>query len=188
MGSGSACMERTGTSRFCPDEARWSPSVGWRVHTLVPQREEEVVNRRLILAAALAGAVAIVPTFAGGAAGRATAAKQTAKVTLKEFSLSGTLLKPAVFGKASPLKAGQTTFTFNNTGKFAHNFTVVRTSVGATRFRSKTIAPGKSQTLTVNLKPGSYVAVCTLFNGFHQAAGMVKAFSVGKFTNGKWGS
>ena len=147
------------------------------------------MKRRLVLAAALAGAGAgaIVPISAG-AAGRAGAAKQTAKVTLKEYSISGALLKPAVFGKASPLKAGRTTFTFRNTGKFGHNFTIVRTSPGATKFHSATIAPGKSQTLTVSLKPGSYVAVCTLFNGFHQAAGMVKAFSVGKFTNGKWGS
>src|SRR3954447_1167921 len=113
------------------------------------------VKRHLVLAAALAGAVAIVPMSAGGAAGRATAAKQTAKVTLKEYSLSSTLLKPAVFGKASPLKAGRTTFTFRNTGKFAHNFTIVRTSPGATKFHSRSIAPGKSQTLAVNLKPGS---------------------------------
>jgi uncharacterized cupredoxin-like copper-binding protein len=146
------------------------------------------MKRRLVLAAALAGAVAIVPMSSAGGAGRATAAQQTTKVTLKEFSISGTLLKPAVFGKASALKAGRTTFTFNNTGKFAHNFTIVRRSAGATKFHSATIAAGKSQTLSVSLKPGSYLAVCTLFNGFHEAAGMVKAFSVGKFTNGKWGS
>jgi uncharacterized cupredoxin-like copper-binding protein len=146
------------------------------------------MHRRLIAVAALAGAVALVPTLSAGAAGRAHAAQQTSSVTLKEFSIRGALLKPAVFGKASALKAGRTTFKFTNAGKFAHNFTIVRTSPGATKFHSATIAPGKSQTLTVNLKPGSYVAVCTLFNGFHQAAGMVKAFGVGKFNNGKWGS
>jgi len=146
------------------------------------------VKRRLVLSVALAGAVAAVPMLSAGAAGRTSAAQQTAKVTLKEFSISGALLRPAVFGKASRLKAGTTTFTFKNAGKFAHNFTIVRRSAGATKFHSATIAPGKSQTLKVNLKPGSYLAVCTLFNGFHEAAGMVKAFSVGTFSNGKWGS
>ena len=146
------------------------------------------MHRRLVVVVALAGAVAAGTVFSTGAAGRNTAAKQTASVTLKEFSIRGALLKPAVFGKASSLKAGSTTFTFKNAGKFPHNFTVIRTSPGATKFHSSTIAPGKSQSLTVNLKPGSYVAVCTLFNGFHQAAGMVKSFSVGTFSNGKWTS
>ena len=146
------------------------------------------MQRRLVLAAALVGALAVIPAVPAGSAGRATAAKQTAKVTLKEFSISGPLLKPAVFGKASALKPGSTTFTFANKGKFAHNFTIVRTSAGATKFHSTTLAKGKSQTLTVNLKPGSYLAVCTLFNGFHEAAGMVRAFSVGTFNNGKWSS
>jgi plastocyanin len=136
----------------------------------------------------LVGALAVIPGVSAGSAGRAVAAKQTAKVTLKEYSISGPLLKPAVFGKASALKPGSTTFAFANTGKFAHNFTIVRTSAGATKFKSKTLQKGDSQTLTVNLKPGSYLAVCTVFNGFHEAAGMVKVFSVGKFNNGKWTS
>jgi plastocyanin len=146
------------------------------------------MKRRLVLTAALIGAVASVPVLAGGAAGRTTQATQKASVTLKEFSITSTLLKPAVFGKESKLKPGRTTFAFRNTGKFSHNFTIVRTSSGATKFHSRTIAAGKSQTLTVNLKPGAYVAVCTLFSGFHEAAGMVKSFSVGKFSNGKWSS
>jgi uncharacterized cupredoxin-like copper-binding protein len=147
-----------------------------------------VKRRIVVVVAALAAAATTLPTLTAGAARRATKADQTAAVTLKEFSISGKLLKPAVFGKASVLKPGKTKFTFKNAGKFAHNFTIVRTSPGATKFHSSTIAAGKSQTLSVNLKPGSYVAVCTLFNGFHQAAGMVKPFSVGTFNNGKWGS
>ena len=146
------------------------------------------MKRRLVLAAALAGVVTLVPAVPAGSTGRARAAKQAVSVTLKEYSISAALLKPAVFGKASALKPGSTTFSFANKGKFAHNFTIVRTSAGATKFHSTTLAKGKSQKLTVNLKPGSYLAVCTLFNGFHEAAGMVKAFSVGTFNNGKWGS
>ena len=146
------------------------------------------MHRRLVVVVALVGVAVAATVFSSGAAGRNTAAKQSVSVTLKEYSIRGALLKPAVFGKASSLKAGSTTFTFKDTGKFPHNFTIIRTSPGATKFHSSTIAPGKSQKLTVNLKPGAYVAVCTLFNGFHEAAGMVRSFSVGKFTNGKWTS
>jgi uncharacterized cupredoxin-like copper-binding protein len=145
------------------------------------------VKRRIVVAAAgFAAAAATLPILSAGASSTATKAGQTAAVTLKEYSISGKLLKPAAFGKPSVLKAGKTTFAFKNAGKFAHNFTIVRTSPGATKFHSATIAVGKSQTLSVNLKPGSYLAVCTLFNGFHEAAGMVKSFSVGTFNNGKW--
>ena len=146
------------------------------------------MKRHIVVAAALIGAVATVPMLSAGASGRTTQATQSAKVTLKEFSITGALLKPAAFGKASSLKAGKTTFTFKNAGKFGHNFTIIRTSKGAPKFHTATIAPGKSATLTVNLKPGSYVAECTLFNGFHAAAGMVKSFSVGKFNGTKWSS
>jgi uncharacterized cupredoxin-like copper-binding protein len=146
------------------------------------------VKRHIILATALIGAVATVPMLTAGASGRTTQAAQTAKVTLKEFSITGSLLKPAAFGKASKLKAGKTTFTFKNAGKFGHNFTIIRTSKGAPKFHTSTIAPGKTATLSVNLKPGSYIAVCTLFSGFHEAAGMVKSFSVGKFDGSKWSS
>jgi uncharacterized cupredoxin-like copper-binding protein len=140
----------------------------------------------VVAAAALAAAATALPTLTAGASSRTAKAGQAAAVTLKEYSISGKLLKPAAFGKPSVLKAGQTTFSFKNAGKFAHNFTIVRTSPGATKFHSATIAAGKSSTLSVNLKPGSYLAVCTLFNGFHEAAGMVKSFSVGTFNNGKW--
>ena len=67
------------------------------------------MKRRLVLTAALIGAVASVPVLAGGAAGRTTQATQKASVTLKEFSITSTLLKPAVFGKESKLKPGRTT-------------------------------------------------------------------------------
>ena len=34
--------------------------------------------------------------------------------------------------------------------------------------------------MTVNLRPGSYLAVCTVFNGFHLSQGMQKRFTVGE--------
>jgi len=143
------------------------------------------MKRRLVLGAALAATAAIATPFgAGGGYG----GQQRVSVKLSEYAILSSSLKPAVFGKASLLKPGQTTFTIKNTGKFPHNFTIIHTSPGGTKFKTSDIAPGKSVTLTVNLKPGSYIAACTVFNGFHTAAGMVKSFSVGTIdAKGNWG-
>ena len=98
-----------------------------------------------------------------------------------EFRFYSSQLKVAPFGKPSVLAGGSTTFDFTNASgeKFAHNFTIVAASAGGSRFKSKTLQAGQSQQLTVNLKPGSYIAVCTFFNGGHWAEGMVKLFTVG---------
>ena len=150
---------------------------------MVASRRREVVA--VGLGALGVGAAMLGPLDAFGS-GSARAA-QTASVTLKEYTITSPLLKPAVFGKESPLAAGQTTFTFTNKGKFPHDFTIGSTSPGGTKFKSGTIAPGKSKTITVTLKPGSYLAVCSQFNGFHIASGMIRGFSVGKINNkGQW--
>lgn len=131
------------------------------------------------------GALALTPLNAFGVSH--ARADQAVPVSMKEYAFASPLLKPAVFGKASVLKGGETTFTFKNVGKFAHDFTISSTSKGGTKFSSGTIAPGKSKTVTVTLKPGSYLAVCSQFNGFHIASGMIRAFSVGKINDkGTW--
>ena len=141
------------------------------------------MKRRLVLGLVLAAAAALaVPLSAPGGQGQ-----PAVTVTLRDFSFASPALRPAVFGKPSPLKAGRTTFTIRNAGKNPHNFTIISTSPGGTRFKSPDVAPGKSATMTVNLKPGAYLAGCTIFNGFHIASGMVKGFSVGTIDqNGKW--
>ena len=143
------------------------------------------MKRRLVLGAVLVATAAIATPFA---AGGGYGGQQSVSVVLREYGISSPSLKLAVFGKESPLKPGQTTFTIKNAGKFPHNFTIINTSPGGTKFKTPDIAPGKSATLTVNLKPGSYIAICTVFNGFHAAAGMVKSFSVGTIDEkGNWG-
>ena len=143
------------------------------------------MKRRLVFGAALAATAAIATPFA---AGGGYGGQQSVSVILREYAILSPSLKPAVFGKESPLKPGRTTFTIKNAGKFPHNFTIINTSPGGTKFKTPDIAPGKSAKLTVNLKPGSYIAICTVFNGFHAAAGMVKSFSVGTIDEkGNWG-
>jgi uncharacterized cupredoxin-like copper-binding protein len=139
--------------------------------------------RKGIVGGACVAGLALALPLAAPAAPRAG---QDATVTMKDFRFDSSKLKPAQFGKESPLAPGQTTFTFKNTGKNPHNFVIIRTVQG-TKFSGPTVEPGKSATLSVNLKPGSYVAICAVFNGFHAASGMVKAFSVGKIDEkGKW--
>ena len=120
-------------------------------------------------------------SFGGGGSQRAT-------VTLSEFKITGAKLRSAEFGKPSLLKPGRTIFTVQNKGQFPHNLTVVATSKGATKFATKDIAPGKSAKVTVDLKAGAYLVVCTVFNGFHYASGMVTPFTVGtQAEDGSWG-
>jgi uncharacterized cupredoxin-like copper-binding protein len=65
----------------------------------------------------------------------------------------------------------------------------VRALGGGKTFKSATIQPGKQQQKTVNLRPGAYVAICTVFNGGHLAQGMEREFTVGEFDqeSGQWG-
>jgi plastocyanin len=136
------------------------------------------MRKRLVLIAALAGlAAAALASFSVAAPRQAG---QKVAVTLKEYTFLGAPAK---------LKPGATEFTFANKGKFEHNFTIIYAAQG-TKFRSRTLAAGKTQRLTVNLQPGSYIAVCTVFTGYHASLGMVKRFTVGKidFKTGKWGS
>jgi uncharacterized cupredoxin-like copper-binding protein len=157
------------------------------------------LRRRLVLAAAALAVTAAVaaPLTAFGAAGRKAGGGADVEVYLgtanktdiaKEFRIYGAKLKSAQFGRPSVLAGGRTTFEFENRGQFPHNFTIVKASSGGSVFRSGDLQPGKSKRLVVNLKPGAYVAVCTVFNGAHWAEGMIKVFTVGQLDTqtGQW--
>jgi plastocyanin len=125
------------------------------------------MHRRAVAAAVLV-ATAIPATYAGIAGAQGATASQT--ISMKEFR----------FSLPSNLKAGRTRISFRNTGQFPHNFTVVSTISGR-KFKSATLDGGKRQRRTITLRPGAYVAVCTVNNGFHLSQGMEKTFTVGKF-------
>lgn len=144
------------------------------------------MRRRLFAVAGLAAAV-LFGVSSGAFAGYGGGGQQ-ATVTLSEFKITGAKLRSAEFGKSSVLKPGPTAFTFRNKGQFPHNFAIISTTKGGTKFATKDIAPGKSAKLTANLKPGAYLAVCTVFNGFHYSQGMVLPFTVGtQAQDGTWG-
>jgi plastocyanin len=127
------------------------------------------MRRRAVVMAVLAAAAAAV--HASSALGGTDQAPRRQTITMREFRFVGV---------PSNLRSGRTTFTFRNTGQNPHNFTVVAALGGGRIFRSATVAPGNSQRKTVNLRAGTYLAICTVGNGFHLERGMLKVFTVGR--------
>jgi uncharacterized cupredoxin-like copper-binding protein len=127
----------------------------------------------LALAALLVGAFAATAAF-----GRGDQASRS--VTIRMGGSPTTGFKFQGVPKNNQLSAGTVRFTYRNTstGQIQHNFTVVRTYGQARRFASPTLAPGRSASRNVNLRAGTYVALCTVFNGGHAANGMLVAFQV----------
>jgi hypothetical protein len=124
----------------------------------------------LALAAMLVGVLAVT------AFGRGDQASRSVTIRMGGSPNSGFFFR----GVPRDLSAGTVRFTFRNTstGQIQHNFTVVRTFGQARRFASPTVAAGQSATRSVNLRAGTYVALCTVFNGGHAANGMLVAFRV----------
>jgi uncharacterized cupredoxin-like copper-binding protein len=85
-------------------------------------------------------------------------AATTVGVTGKEFKF--TLTK-----KSAP--HGTVTFRLTNKGKLKHDFKIAGK-------KTKLVAPGKSASLTVTLKKGTYTYICTVPG--HAAAGMKGSF------------
>ena len=127
----------------------------------------------LALAALLIGVLAVTALGRGDQA--ATSANINARGAPPNFSFSGV---PKDF------KAGTVRFTVRNTssGQVRHNFIVYRLSTTAQRmtrvFGSRTLPAGERQTLSRNLTAGTYIAICTVGNGFHAAHRMVTGFQV----------
>ena len=121
------------------------------------------ITRPLIVAAALAAALAGA-AFAGVVVHKSATIK-TVKVTEKEFHIS---LSPAK-GTAGPVR-----FVIKNTGKLSHALAI--SGPGVKLKKTALIKPGKSATLTVTLKSGTYSVWCPVPG--HAAQGMKTSLSV----------
>ena len=100
----------------------------------------------MITRSALVLAVLALLAAGAGGAGAATSAGNEVKVTAKDFSF--------VLSRKS-VPHGRVEFAITNAGKTAHNFEIA----GHT---SKTIQPGKSTTMFVQLKAGRYPYKCAV--------------------------
>jgi plastocyanin len=125
-------------------------------------------SSRIVALAALAVTGVLVFAIGGSSAkpARTAQAAHTYNYRLSEFNIGG----------PTRLQAGQATLKFWDAGRFGHNFTVVS---GPDTFGTKTFAANETGTLSRDLKPGAYLAICTVRNGGHLVSGMVITFTVG---------
>ena len=125
------------------------------------------------LAVVAAGAVTTAPALAAG--------PTTVKVTLKEFK---------VLPAPKSVKAGKVTFQVTNAGMITHEMVVVKTNLAPAKLKKADgladetnavgevpeLAKGKTNSVTLDLKPGKYVLLCNVPG--HFAAGQWSAFTV----------
>src|SRR3990172_5573965 len=152
------------------------------------------MRRRLLLATALAAiaAVAFASLALAKGGGYGGSGSGAISVTVREFSIAG-LPKPK--GQtAAGIAPGSVTLNIRNRGQFPHNIVLLTVTAKGAVKQVAGIAPipkGETGTLTANLKPGSYIAVCTGGTGYHASQGMYTRFTVGSngldFDTGKWG-
>jgi hypothetical protein len=153
------------------------------------------MRKRLLLATALAAIAAVAfasLALAKGSGYGGSGGSGAISVSVKEFSIAG-LPKPK--GQtAAGIAPGSVTLTIRNRGQFPHNIVLLTVNAKGAIKHVAGIAPipkGETGTLTANLKPGAYIAVCTVGTGYHASQGMYTRFTVGTngldFDTGKWG-
>jgi uncharacterized cupredoxin-like copper-binding protein len=109
-----------------------------------------------LVAVVAVAAVSVFTVVAYAGSAHATATTITVKATEFKFTLSK---------KSAP--HGKITFKVTNKGHVKHDFKI-------NGKKTSMISPGKSATLTVTLKKGSYKYICTVPG--HAAAGMKGTF------------
>jgi uncharacterized cupredoxin-like copper-binding protein len=114
--------------------------------------------KRLLVLSLLATSLAVAPL--GLAAQHTATGTTTVKVVAKEFKFT---LTPKT------AKAGTVVFKVVNKGHVMHDFKIAGK-------KTSMLKPGKSATLKVKLKKGSYKYLCTVPG--HAAAGMKGTFKV----------
>jgi uncharacterized cupredoxin-like copper-binding protein len=111
-------------------------------------------------------AVALLGASVAGVVAHANTATKTINVTEKEFHIGLSTNKGAV---------GSVRFVVKNTGKLSHALEI--SGPGVKNKRTPLIKPGKSATLTVTLRDGTYTLWCPVPG--HAAQGMKTTLKVG---------
>lgn len=107
----------------------------------------------------VAASLAVVFLAACGGGGGSSSSGQAVQVTEKEWSITiGSTTLTNGQGNAT-LKAGDTTFNIRNTGTVAHALEIKGQGIDK---KTGDIDPGKSESLTVNLKAGTYEVWCPI--------------------------
>jgi uncharacterized cupredoxin-like copper-binding protein len=130
------------------------------------------LTRPLIVAAALAAALA--GAALAGVVVHSSATVKTITVTEKEFHISLSARKGVV---------GADKFVIKNTGKYPHALAI--SGPGLKLKKTALIKPGKSATLSVTLKSGTYAIWCPVPG--HAAKGMKTSVTVPAASGGSGG-
>lgn len=156
----------------------WALILSLGLGTRVPSFPSSVAAERTVMAVSavlVLGAVSMAVATSGGSTGKVTAAPVT-KEGREAASGSGT---SSLKDEADPegqlryttkdlsAKAGKVTISFTNTSPLMHNMTIAQ---GSTVLGATPTFQGGTKTLTLNLKPGTYVFYCSVPG--HRAAGM----------------
>ena len=107
------------------------------------------------------------------AAGNETAATQTTETGQAVQSVSVSEVDYKIRLPETTLKAGKYSFEVQNQGKVPHNLVIKGTGVDEA---TSDLAPGVSESLTVELKPGSYEFYCSIPG--HKQLGMDQKVTV----------
>ena len=110
------------------------------------------------------------PTTATTTTQQTTTTTNTNPVGTAKTTVTVNMVEYAFQLSQSSIPSGQVTFVINNKGNEVHNFAILGNKAGAQ------IGPGKSETWTVSLPPGSYNYVCDV--PFHAERGMTGQFTV----------
>jgi uncharacterized cupredoxin-like copper-binding protein len=98
------------------------------------------------------------------ASGGTTVNGTTVNVTARNFAFSFDVTEA---------KAGTITFVVKNEGTMPHDFEIRGSGV---RQKTNLLEPGETESLTVDLQPGTYTYVCTVPG--HDSLGMKGSFTV----------
>ena len=127
-------------------------------------------HKRATVIAIVAFALALAGAAAGGMVASAGAKAKIVTVSEKEYSIGLSTRK---------LPPGKVTFVVRDKGKVAHALAIAGPGV---KTQTKRIQPGKSASLTVTLRAGSYSLWCPVPG--HAALGMKLALKVGGSSGG----
>lgn len=124
-----------------------------------------------VLAIVLAGG--LLMACSSGAPQNSSSAASSGKVQKIAASVNITLNEWSLILDTVPMNAGAITIVVKNEGKMKHDLVLTGNGVNA---KTKTLEPGETETLTVDLAPGTYNLVCSVPG--HSLLGMSSQFTL----------
>ncbi|MFJ5774364.1 plastocyanin/azurin family copper-binding protein [Streptomyces sp. NPDC093094] len=132
-------------------------------------------RRHVLLGVTAAGGLTALLVACGGGSGGGATARTSADNASSATQVTAKLTDFHIQLPKDTFPSGRYTFTAQNMGRHLHALEI---EGAGGEHRTKTLQPGRSTTLTVTLKPGSYQVYCPV--GGHKDLGMKTKISVGR--------